>query len=63
MRTSDQGSLPLISTMIINSVNGYLNGTVVNCDDVGTSESMTASTTIIIDTSMFRIIGCALAII
>ena len=59
-RTSDQDSLPLISTMVVNPVNMNLNGTVVNCEDLGTSESMTASTTIIIELSMFCIIGCDL---
>ena len=44
MRTSAQHSLPLISTLVIDSVSSALNGTVVNCKDVGTS--MTASTTI-----------------
>lgn len=37
-------SSPLISTLLIDSVSSTLNGTVVHCEDVGTS--MTASTTI-----------------
>ena len=44
MRISDQGVLPLISTLVINSVSSTLNGTVVHCVDVGTST--TASTTV-----------------
>ena len=44
MRTSAQGVSPLISTLVINSVSNDLNGTVVHCQDVGTST--TASTTI-----------------
>ena len=58
MRISDQGSLPLISTMVINPVNRDLNGTIVNCEDVGTSMTHTASvasTTIhYVDKSMFH---------
>ena len=53
MRTSAQGRTPLISTLEINSVNSELNGTVVNCEDVGTS--MTASTTVrIFDLSTYH---------
>ena len=44
MRTSARASSPLVSTMVINSVNRELNGTVVNCEDSWTST--TASTTI-----------------
>ena len=44
MRTSAQASSPLISTMVINSASSDLNGTVVNCDNIGASTS--ASTTI-----------------
>ena len=44
MRTSSQGSLPLVSTLVIDSVNRYLNGTEVHCLDVETFA--TASTTI-----------------
>ena len=44
MRISARGSLPMISTLVINSVSRNLNGTVVHCTDVGTST--TASTTI-----------------
>ena len=44
MRTSSRGILPLVSTLVIDSVNRYLNGTEVYCDDVATSA--TASTTI-----------------
>ena len=51
MRTSAQGSSPLISTLVINSVSRDLNGTVVHCLDVGTS--MITSTTIhLFDRSM-----------
>ena len=53
MRTSGQGSSPLISTLVINSVNSELSGTVVNCEDVGTS--MTAFTTVhILDLGMYH---------
>ena len=44
MRTSAQGDSPLISTLVINSVNRDLNATTINCEDAETS--MTASTTI-----------------
>ena len=50
MRTSAQGSSPLISTLVINSVSRDLDGTVVYCQDVGTS--LTTSTIIhLFDTS------------
>jgi hypothetical protein len=52
MRTSDQGMLPLISMLVIDSVNRYLNGTKVYCLDVATSTNV--STTIrLFDMSMF----------
>ena len=44
MRTSSQGMLPLVSTLVIDSVNRYLNGTEVHCLDLATTT--TASTTI-----------------
>ena len=44
MRTSDQGILPLVSTLVINFVSRDLNGVTVYCADV--SASMSASTTI-----------------
>ena len=44
MRTSAEGNSPLTSTLVINSVSGALNGTVVHCVDVGTL--MAANTTI-----------------
>ena len=44
MRTSSQRMLPLVSTLVIESVNRYLNGTEVHCSDVATT--ITASTTI-----------------
>lgn len=44
MRTSAEGSSPLTSILVINSVGGALNGTVVHCVDVGTS--VAANTTI-----------------
>ena len=44
MRTSSQGMLPLVSTLVIDSVSRYLNGTEVHCLDVATTKS--ASTTI-----------------
>ena len=44
MRTSSQGSLPLVSMLVIDSVNRYLNGTEVHCLDV--IIATTASTTI-----------------
>ena len=50
MRISDQGMLPLISTLVINSVSNDLNGTVIHCVDVGTS--MTVSTTLHLIDSM-----------
>jgi hypothetical protein len=50
-RNSSQNVLPLIVTLFIDSVSVGLNGTVVNCMEVGNS-SLSASTTIeIIDTS------------
>ena len=50
-RTSAQNSSPLISTLVINSVNRSLNGTVMKCEDVETT--MPATTTIqFIDESM-----------
>ena len=56
MRTSNQGLLPLISTLVIESVNRYLNGTEVHCLDVATTT--TASTTIhLFDMSMFVVYG------
>jgi hypothetical protein len=52
MRTSDRGMLPLVSTLVIDSVNIHLNGTEVHCLDVATST--TASTTIrLFDMGMF----------
>ena len=52
MRTSSQGMLPLVSTLVINSVNRYLNGTEVQCLDV--VSATTASTTIrLFDRRMF----------
>ena len=42
MRTSDQGILPLVSTLVINFVSRNLNGVIVDCVDV--YASMTAST-------------------
>ena len=52
MTTSSQGMLPLVSTLVIDSVSRYLNGTEVYCDDVATSA--TASTTIhLFENSMF----------
>jgi hypothetical protein len=55
MRTSARGSSPLVSTMVINPVNRDLNGTVVNCEDIGTS--MTATTTLhYVDKSMHDIL-------
>ena len=44
MRTSAQGSSPLVSTLVINSVGSTLNGTTVRCEDAETST--TASSTI-----------------
>ena len=44
MRTSDQGILPLVSTLVINFVSRDLNGVTVYCVDV--IASMTASTTV-----------------
>ena len=56
MRTSAQGSSPLTSTLVVNSVSSALNGTVVHCEDAETS--MTATTTIhLFDTSMYTVIG------
>ena len=52
VRTSDQDSSPLISTMVIDPVNRDLNGTVVNCEDVGTS--MASATIHYIDESKYR---------
>ena len=46
-RLSAANSLPLVSTLLINPVNMGLNGTKVNCTDVGTSETVTTTITII----------------
>ena len=46
-RLSAQNSFPLISTLSINPVNKGLNGTEVNCTDVGTSETVSTIITII----------------
>ena len=43
-RTSSQYSLPLVSSLTINAISDGLNGTVVTCSDIETSQS--ASTTI-----------------
>ena len=52
MKTYNQGMLPLISTLVIDSVNRYLNGTEVHCLDKETYA--TASTTIhLFENSMF----------
>ena len=52
MRTSSQGMLPLVSTLVIDSVNRYLNGTEVHCLDLVTAT--TASTIIrLFDRRMF----------
>ena len=52
MRTSSQGLLPLVSTLVIDSVSRYLNGTEVNCLDLVTTT--TASTIIrLFDRRMF----------
>ena len=45
-RTSAEDTMPLMSRLLINPVSNSLNGTVVNCEDVDTSEL--SSTTIII---------------
>ena len=45
-RTSAQDSLPVMSKLVISPVNDSLNGTVVNCIDLDTSNS--SSTTVII---------------
>ena len=47
MRISNEGTLPLISTLSIDSVSIGLNGTVVNCTDVSNPMTL-ASTTIYI---------------
>ena len=44
MRTSAEGSSPLTSTLVVNSVSSALNGTIVHCEDAETST--TASTTV-----------------
>jgi hypothetical protein len=51
MRTSDQGMLPLVSTLAIDSVNRYLNGTEVYCSDVATLAT-TSTTIYLFDMSM-----------
>ena len=46
-RLSAANSLPLVSTLSIDPVNMGLNGTVLNCTNVGTSETVTTIITII----------------
>ena len=45
-RTSARNSLPVESRLLVGPVGNYLNGTVINCDDLESSESL--STAIII---------------
>ena len=45
-RTSVEDSLPVMTRLLINPVSRSLNGTVINCEDVGTSE--VSSTTVIV---------------
>ena len=46
LRISAYDSMPVISTLVISPVSRRINGTVVNCDNVGASE--VSSTTIIV---------------
>ena len=46
-RLSAANSFPLVSMLSIDPVNMGLNGTKVNCTDVGTSETVTTTITII----------------
>ena len=39
LRTSDEGRVPLMSTLLINPVNRMLNGTILTCMKVSTSDS------------------------
>ena len=50
-RNSDQGALPLIVTLSIDSVSIGLNGTVVNCVDTRNSTTSASTTIQVIDTS------------
>ena len=54
MRTSDQRMVPLISTLVIDSVNRYLNGTEVYCLDLATSTN-TSTTIHLFDMSTFMV--------
>ena len=45
-RTSAEGSLPMISKVVIGPVSSSLNGTMMNCIDLGTASS--TATTIIV---------------
>ena len=61
-RASPQNSLPLVSSLTINATSDRLNGTVVTCSDVETSES--ASTTIsIINENLINTTGECIATI
>ena len=49
-KTSDPGASPLVSTLSIDSVSSFLNGSVVNCSDLLDSTTSAATTIQIIDT-------------
>jgi hypothetical protein len=51
-RISSQGSLPLISRIVINPVRDYLNGTEVNCTDIITSNTTSTYIKVINESTM-----------
>ena len=53
-RISAEGSLPVTSRLLINPVNDELNGTLVNCTDVITSETKSTSVLIINEEPVVR---------
>lgn len=55
LRTSERGAVPLISTLVISSVNESLNGTLnITCMELGVSRSISATTTVYIHTGSIQ---------
>ena len=52
-RTSAEDSLPVMSRLLITSVSISLNGTVINCEDLGTSE-VSSSTVVVRETDSLQ---------
>ena len=49
LRSSDEDTLPLISTLLIDSVSIDLNGTVIHCSDIANPTTLSSTTIQIID--------------